>query len=332
MDNLAVTFMGKDLVELHDIDMPRPPAGSVVIETSRTLISTGTEGIALQRKFSPGTHWDGWVKYPFHPGYCGVGRVVELGEGVKNVAVGDRVSVWSGHQQYGVAPAVRAVRVPEGVSDEEAAWCPMAEIAQHGFRKADVQLGETVVIVGMGILGQLTVQYARLAGAGEIIAIDPAALRLEMARKNGATRALAVGAGEAEEAVKEITGGAMADVLFDITGHPLVFAAAHQLLGDNGRMVLTGDTGSPEQQHMTSQFIQKNLTVMGAHQRTAAKSAWHHARMGALFLKYLQRGQMNVKDLITHRFPVRKAPEAYALLMARREEAMGVILDFAGLE
>ena len=328
MRNPGVVFTGKDEVSVQPVQSPGPGPGELLIQTTRTLISAGTECICLQRKFSPGTHWHAWVQYPFYPGYCGVGKVREAGPGVEGFEPGARVALWSKHLQFATAAADRAVRVPETVGDEEAAWYPMAAIAQHGFRLANVQLGETVVVVGLGMLGQLVVQYARLAGAREVIAIDPAAPRLELARRFGATRGVAVPVAEALDVVRDITGERLAEVLFDMTGHPEVFAASQGLLGNFGRLVLIGDTGAPEQQRLTSDCIKKNLQILGAHQSLAAGRPWNHARMGELFLQYVQEGRMNVKDLISHRFAVEKAPEAYDLLTTRRSEAMGVVLQF----
>jgi 2-desacetyl-2-hydroxyethyl bacteriochlorophyllide A dehydrogenase len=237
--------------------------------------------------------------------------------------------VWGQHQQY--SSGSRVCRVPQGVSDEEAAWLPMAVIAQHGFRHAKMEMGESVVVVGLGMLGQLVVQYCRLAGAKHIIAIDPAQPRLDWAKRHGATDTLAMPVQDTVAEVTRITGGEMADVVFDMTGFAPVFAASHPLLRDFGRIILIGDTGTPEQQHMTSLFMGRNLTVIGAHQSRAAKRPyWDHTRQGELFLAFIQRGWMSVKDLITHRYPFEKAPEAYRMLIERRDDAMGVIFQYDG--
>lgn len=330
MSNKTVVFTGKNAVEVRPCDVPSPGPGEVRVRTSRTLISAGTECIALLRLFEEGTNWAEWVKYPFYPGYCGAGIVDAIDVSAKvDYKPGDRVAGWTGHQQYAVGPAARAAHVPDNVTDEEAAWLPMGVIAQHGFRKANLVVGETVIVVGLGMLGQLTVQYAHLAGAGRIIAIDPAQTRCEMAMRHGATHALACGAGEARDAVADITGGRMADVLYEITGHPAVFAAAQPLLAEFGRLILTGDCGTPSKQHLTTSVVFNNLTIIGAHQRLAAKSpTWHHAAMGEMFLAALSDGRMNVKDLISHRFAADDAPSAYELLTTRRDEAMGVIIEW----
>jgi NADPH:quinone reductase-like Zn-dependent oxidoreductase len=85
LKNPTITFTGQNRVEVRDEPVPSPGPNRVVVEAARSLVSTGTEMICLQRNFAPSTHWDNWVKYPFYPGYSMAGRVVEAGEGVQGL-------------------------------------------------------------------------------------------------------------------------------------------------------------------------------------------------------------------------------------------------------
>src|SRR4051794_16220277 len=182
MKRKSIIFTGKDQVQVIDEDAPPPPgAGEIAVHTTRTLISTGTEGIVLGRKFSPGTHWDTWVKYPFRPGYSHVGRVTAVGDAVEEFRVGDRVTSRAGHSSRANVKAIHAVRIPDAVSDDDASWTALGKIAQVGVRAAEHRIGDTVAVIGLGLVGQLVTQYVRLMGASEIIAIDPAEMRLKMA-------------------------------------------------------------------------------------------------------------------------------------------------------
>ncbi|MCE9589079.1 MAG: zinc-binding dehydrogenase [Planctomycetes bacterium] len=333
METVAVAFTGKEQLELRRVQVPEPAAGQVLVENQKTLISTGTECICYQRKFAPGSHYDNWVKYPFFSGYSAAGRVLKVGEGVTQFRPGDRVASGSGHQRLTVQPASGVVPIPDGVSDEDATWATLSFITQHGFRKPQLVLGESVVVVGAGLLGQLITQYARLSGAGEVIVIDPAVKRLEMAKAHGATHALGVGIEKAYDAVIAITGPRRAQVLYEMTGHPAVFAHALALLGKHGRLALIGDTGTPAEQHLTFDIIGRDLRIFGAHATNPPPEAtddtpWSRRAMIQAFFKFLTRGQMKVSDLVTHRFDYSKAADAFALLSHRRDEAMGVILDF----
>src|SRR5204863_6317998 len=130
---------------------------------------------------------------------------------------------------------------------DDATWTALGKIAQLGVRAAEHHMGDTVVVIGLGLVGQLVVQYVRLMGAGEIIAIDPAEMRLKMAAAHGATATLAMPVGQAITEVHRLTGGGGgARVVYDVTGHPAVFPDALHLPVDRGRLVLLGDTGTPE--------------------------------------------------------------------------------------
>ena len=330
----AVTFPEKGKVELTAREVAAPKTGEILVETTRTLISTGTEGIVLTGNFAPGTHWHDWVKFPFKSvGYLHAGRVVQVGTGVEQPKIGDRVATRSNHVGLAVVKADRALAIPDGVPDEDAAWMGLGKITQVGVRAAQHVLGDTVVVIGLGLLGQLVVQYARLSGASEVIAIDTAPRRLEMAASHGATHTLDMTAGAAREAVFDLTGGRGADVVYDITGHPAVFATALPLARRFGTVVLLGDAGSPNLQTLTGDVVTRGLKIVGAHDGHPPDSIqsgvrWSSLEMQSLFLQYLARGQIRVSDLITHRFSPEQAPEAYALLQRERETAMGVIFQW----
>lgn len=334
MDSLNIVFTGREALELRREPVAEPGPGQLLVETRRTLISTGTELICFTRSFAEGTHWHQWVTYPFYPGYSSAGRVAAVGEGVEGFRVGDRVATRTSHRQRYVVDAARAARIPGDVSDEDATWFGLANIVQIGVRKAEHALGDTVAIIGAGLLGQLATQYTRLMGAREVIVIDTAPKRLEMAAAHGATRTLCLSATDALPEVASLTGGRLADVVYDITGHAAVFPHALRLARRFGTVVLLGDTGSPGEQRLTSDVITRGLRIVGAHDGhppavSTDHAYWSHAKMTELFFTYLQRGDMRVSDLVTHRFAPQEAAEVYALLARDRSGVMGVTFDFS---
>ena len=334
-----VLFTGPNTVEVVAETVPAPAPHEVQVRTRKSLISTGTECIVLGRLYAPGTHWDEWVKSQpdgFRPGYLNAGEVVAVGAQVESLKVGDRVACRAGHRQIFNVAASGALPIPAGVSDEAATWFGLAKITQVGVRRAEHRLGDAVVVIGLGLLGQLVTQYARLSGAREVIAIDTAPKRLEMARAHGATQTLEMGVQDAREKVFELTGGRGADVVYDITGHPAVFAPALSLARRFGTLLLLGDTGSPGEQRLTSDVVTRGVRIVGAHDGHSTSQVtdadfWTEHNMERLFFTYVARGQMNVADLITHRFPARDAAQAYHLLQTDRSNVMGVILDWKQL-
>jgi len=329
----TIVFTGQEKLEIREDAIPQPGSGELLVQTTCTLISSGTEMIVFTRNFSPGTSWSGWVKYPFLPGYLHTGRVSALGEGVEGWQVGDRVASRSNHSSHVLVPVSKAVRIPDAVSDEDATWMGLGQITQIGARAAAPQIGDSVVVIGLGLLGQLIVQYARMMGARDVIAIDTSPLRLAMADSHGATQVLAMPAEVAIDALRDLTHGHGADTVYDVTGHPAAFAASLQLARRFGTVILMGDTGTPEQQHLTGDVLNRGVRIVGAHDTHPPEvphelARWSKREMQELFLTFLARGQMQVNNLITHRFPFAKAERAYALLGHERDKAMGVMVTW----
>lgn len=336
MQSRNIVFTGARSVELRAEPAAEPGSTQVRVRTRKSLISTGTELICYERRFEPGTHWDRWVQYPFYPGYSNAGVVEAVGEEVTTLQVGDRVATRAAHREYFVAEAARALKIPDAVPDEDATWFGLACIVQNGIRRAEHELGDAVAVVGLGPLGQLVTQYARLSGAREVIAIDPLPRRLELAAAHGATRTLGVPVADAVDAVKEATDGRGADVVYDVTGHAGVFAGALRLPRRFGKVILLGDTGTPSEQRLTPDVVTRGLRIIGAHDNNPPPEGtdhlwWSHRNMARLFFTYLERGQMRVGDLVTHRYSPAEARRCYEGLAADRSAAMGVLFDWAAL-
>ncbi|MGW4404830.1 alcohol dehydrogenase catalytic domain-containing protein [Nonomuraea sp. NPDC004702] len=124
------------------------------------------------------------MRYPFRPGYSMAGIVEAVGEGVTTVRPGDRVQSYASHQELVTLPEREARLLPGGVADEEAVWVPLV-VTAAGTARAAITLGETVVVIGLGPVGQLVVQYAVAHGASRVIAVDTDARRLGLARTLG---------------------------------------------------------------------------------------------------------------------------------------------------
>lgn len=329
----GILFVRKDEVAYVRNPVGEPGPGQLLVRATRTLISIGTELTCLSGRYEPGSHWDGWVKYPFQPGYCMAGTVVARGEGATRFAVGDRVATRGPHQSLAVVPEDHTIAIPSGVSDDDACWYGMATIAQNAVRRPNATLGDSAAIIGLGLIGQLLVQYMRLLGARQIFAIDTADARLDMASQHGATHLIRRDVVEARKEVMAATADRGCDLVFDATGAPAVFANALRLVRPLGKLVLVGDSGFPSQQHLTGDLVTRGVTVYGAHDGNAGFVAtnhmpWTNPVMGELFLEYVRRGDMRVHDLITHRFRPEQAVEAYATLKANRESAIGVLFEW----
>jgi 2-desacetyl-2-hydroxyethyl bacteriochlorophyllide A dehydrogenase len=334
--SLNIVFPQARSVALEEADVREPGTGEVRCRSLASLVSTGTESFCLAGTFDPDTFWEEWVQYPFAPGYSMTSRVVDVGPGVEGIRVGERVATSTPHSSAFVVPAGDCIRVPDGVSDEQACWASLACTTQLGVRRAEIQLGESAAVVGLGVLGQLVVQYLRLSGARRIIAIDTIPSRLAAAAAGGATHTMAAVVGAARQVVHELTGGAMVDVAFDITGHPAVLAPTTRLVRQLGRVVLLGDTPTPSRQQLGQRIVADSVAVLGVHASAAPEVAtlrdpWTLAAMADLFFDYVAARRMDVDALASHRFTPDQAVEVYEALRLDRSAYLGVFLDWTGL-
>ena len=174
----TMIFERKQHVALLPQELPQMQPNQIRAHAICSLISTGTEGICFNRMFSENTHWGSWVKYPFRPGYSWIGKVTEIGNDVKDLMVGDRVAARIGHTSEHILNETDAIKIPEDVASDQATWFSMIKIAAMGARAAQYHLGDDVLIIGAGPIGQMSLRWAYANGCRHIIAVDPIAKRL----------------------------------------------------------------------------------------------------------------------------------------------------------
>jgi 2-desacetyl-2-hydroxyethyl bacteriochlorophyllide A dehydrogenase len=322
-----IVFTGKQQVQLEAFEPRSLDAGRVRVRALYTLMSTGTENIVFNRLFDPGTHWDKWVQYPFEPGYCFVGVVEATGKSVTEFQPGQVVFGRLGHASHHVVPTERLFPVPYGIEPQQATWAGLAKIAAMGARAAAFSLGDSVLIIGAGPVGQMAVRWANAAGVERLIVVDPVQARLELAHRGGATALIAQPIGEAEQAVRAANGDDLPPCVVDSTGHAAVFSWALKLAARKGRVVLLGDTGMPDEQHLTADVITRGLTIIGAHD-THDDASWNAARIYRLFFQLLRTNRFELSGLNTHFFAPQACAQAYSVANTRRAETMGILFDW----
>lgn len=311
-------FTGKNMVELEKFTPAVPAAEEVAVENIATMLSPGTEGIVFSRNFALGTHWDNWVKYPFYPGYAAVGRVFETGGMVTAMKPGDRVVYRGGHASMGIEKADNCYLVPDGISNEDALWFAIAKIAAMGAKVAEYKLGSRVAVIGAGPIGQFSARWAYAAGAW-VTVLDVAETRFKYLRSGGKFNCLSGSIAGLAEVNPEI--------IIDTTGNAKVFSEALDVVGKFGKLVLLGDTGNPESQHLTGSIITKGLTVIGAHD-LHENAEWNSRIIIDLFFRLCLDGRISVTDMISHRFGPENPAEIYRICMEERNEIMGMIVNW----
>jgi L-iditol 2-dehydrogenase len=316
------------VVEIEQFEPPEPQSGQVLIRTRASLISPGTERaffLAL-----PNTN----AAYPLYPGYSNIGEVIALGDGVEGLQVGDRVASGAPHASHVVMDAVACQRVPEQVSDEDATFFNLIAIAMQGVRKTRIELGEPVIVIGVGPIGMFALQLAKLNGALPVIAIDQDEHRLELARTAGADVAL-TNDERLQAAIREQTGADGAPVVIEATGAPAAILLAFRLAMLRGRVSLLGSArGETDGVNFYRDVHRKGLSVIGAHEITRPRHDslpgwWTQADEHRVALRLLAMQRLSVQPLISHRFTWQAFPQAYELLTRRDSALFGMVIDWA---
>ena len=322
-----VVFTRKQSVSLETLSLQVPGPGEIRVRTDFSLMSTGTENIVFNRLFDPGTHWDHWVSYPFFPGYATAGVVEFVGEEVSARKPGDRVFHRAGHCSHAVVKESECFMLPDSLALEEAVWYALARIAFVGAKAAAYELGDGVLIIGAGPIGQMSVRWAHAAGACPIVVVDPVLEREPAARSGGATAYISAPIGSARDQILAANAGFLPRIVIDTTGNANVFSEALQLAADFGRVVVLGDTGTPGKQVLTGDVIKRGVQVVGAHDGHNPPG-WPPEAIPRLFVAMVLDGRISLKGLNTHYFKPEECGEAYATANRDRAKTMGILFDW----
>jgi 2-desacetyl-2-hydroxyethyl bacteriochlorophyllide A dehydrogenase len=292
-------------------------------------MSSGTERIALYGRYDAGTHWEGYARYPFYPGYSAVGEVDAVGDDVHDLAVGDLVASRFGHASHHVSDAIGCAPVPDRIDLQHAAWFALAKIALMGARVAEYGLGTRVLTIGAGPIGQMTVRWVNAAGARHNVVVDPVPARRALAERGGATATVADLADR--DAILVACGGAQPECVVDATGNAAVLAQALPLAAMKGRVVILGNTGSPAEQRITDDVITHALQIVGAHDvLSMLDSRWDGDRsLHDLFFHLVRTGRFDLDGLVTDVVDPTDAEAAYRAADERPDETVGVMFDWS---
>ncbi|MDY6914144.1 MAG: zinc-binding dehydrogenase [Planctomycetota bacterium] len=329
--NPTVVFPEPKKAVIEDRPLPSPAAGELLIKTSRTLISTGTELTSYSGDFPEKSRWAGYIRYPFLPGYDNVGKVVEAASDVDRKWVGKRVANYGQHARYVTAPVDSVVEIPADVPDEQAAFFTIAQFTMNGVRRGGVTWGQSVVIYGMGLLGQLTARFVRIAGAHHIFAVDVAVQRLSLVADGVTT--INAAKQSAADVVRRQTHGRMADVVFEVTGNADLIPSEFEPLRQEGKFVVLSSPRKATSFDFHDLCNAPSFQIIGAHTMShpaheTPATPWTTKRHVELFLDYLAQGEMDIGNLISHRQTHTEAPQLYEMLLKDRSGAMGVVLTW----
>lgn len=330
-----VVFVRPNVVEVHTRTLGPPRPHEIQVAATRTHISAGTELDYLNGTIPGRIRPE--VSYPVYHGYAVVGRVVAVGSEVTNHAVGDRVLTMGPHASHHNAPAATAVPVPDDVPDEAATLAVLGSVALHGVRRAPLQVGDAALVVGDGIVGQLTAQLAVLGGGRPVALAGRHPLRLAVAEQTGIPAAWNERETDIVEAMKNLNQGRLADVVYETVGQVQAVDLSIRAAKMAGTVVLLGGVRQTlvlEPPTFYLQFMMRDLTLKAASQPARPDvetnyHRWTQTNHRALCLRLMALGDLKAGPLITHRFSSEDAPQAYHLLVTDKGSALGVVLEWA---
>jgi len=281
------------------------------------------------------------LEWPISMGYCNVGVVAALGPGVTGLQVGDRVASNGVHAEMVCVPKNLCAKVPDTVSDEAAAFTVLGAIALQGIRLSGPALGEAIAVVGLGLIGLIAVQLLRASGC-RVLGIDLDPQRLSYARDFGAETVDLSRGDDAIDAAARFSRGRGVDAVL-ITASTASNEPVHQaatICRKRGRIVLVGVVGL---ELSRADFYEKELSFQvscsyGPGRYDPSYEAdgndypigfvrWTEQRNFEAVLDMLAEGRIDVGRLVTHRFPVDRAPCAYELISSA-ERALGILLQY----
>ena len=331
-------------LDVVDFDDPHPEAGEVLVRVRACGVCGsdvhGYDGSSGRRR------------PPIVMGHEAAGVVEALGEGVRGLAVGDRVTFDSTiscgdcfhcrrgeinlcdnrrvlgvsceeYRRHGAfaefvcVPERICYALPEDLPFEHAALVEAVSVAVHAANRTPVSLGDTAVVVGSGMIGLLTIQAVRAAGAGRVIAVDLEPEKLKVASSLGATDTVHAGEADVVEAVRELTGGRGADCALEVVGATPTVAAAVGCVRKGGAVTLVGNL-APKVELPLQQVVTRELSVFG----TCASAGEYPA-----CIDLMAAGTIRVAPLITAIAPLEEGPQWFQRLYAGEKGAMKVVLD-----
>ena len=341
-----VQHLGSGRTELLDVPAPGPRRGRLLVRATRSLVSLGTERMLVE--FGRG----GWLSkarqqpekfravlakirsegffatlnavrsklaQPIPLGYCHVGQVVDAGE-VHGFAAGDRVVSNSPHAEVVSAAPAFSARLPDGVSDEHAAFTPLAAVALQGLRLVDARPGETVVVMGLGLIGQLAVRLLRARGV-TVIGVDP-----DEAKRADAKQAGALVPELGAPLATLLPGGAAGVLITASTPSDEPVNQAARLCRRRGRVVLVGVTGLTLNR---ADFYENEVTFQVSRSYGSADASDPSSARANFdeVLGLMASGELDVAPLLTSRHPFTDAPKIYDDL--RRPGAYGLLIEYS---
>ena len=343
MVNRIASLVSKGKIEMTTGEIPAPAANEVLIKVKHC----GICGSDVHNFLAGGTG-KRMIQYPFVLGHEFAGEIVEAGSGVKHLKAGDRVCVEPGvgcgecehckagrynlcedmrfmsaypnrgsMQDYVTFPAKNCFRLPDNLSTVEGALIEPLAVGLHAANRGNVKFGDTVLILGTGCIGIMTVLACKAKNATQIIAVDVFDNRLQKAKELGASHIINSRTEDVAARVAELTGGRMADVVFETAGRPETFVMAAEAVRRGGTLVTVGNISEPT----PLKPVEINMKEIDI------KCVFRYANVYPLALELISAGIIDIKAINPSLFPFDETPQAFDYAIHNGASVLKCVLE-----
>lgn len=316
------------------IDETNIPEGKVLIRTKYSTISSGTELACVSGK-------ERWFPLPGTPGYSAVGEIIGMGAGVTGFRCGDLVFCDGKHAQIQYCQAAGEsaymVRLPEAIELCVAPYIRMAGIAITGIRNSDIEIGDKVMVLGLGVVGNFAAQLAKMQGA-DVLCVEPCDNRGEIAGRCGLKNIVSPGEADYGEKIASFTEGKGMNTVIDATGIPAVIMSNYKYIAPKGELILLGSPRGSYEADVTGLLRQvhtfaSDATIKGAHDHrypTRESIYVKHSRIRNIKIvaELIKNGALIVKPMISMLAKPEEAAVAYDRLKNHADENMSITFDW----
>ena len=332
----SLYFTARRQVSVREEALPKLKATQVLVETLFSAISPGTESLIYRGEFPEGMAIDesivdlsGEFAYPLKYGYSAVGQVVALGKDVEADWGGSLVLAFHPHESHFIADPSTLLPVPDDINAEDAAFLPTMETAVNFVMDGAPVIGEDVLVFGQGIVGLLTTSILAGFPLANLITLDQHALRRQTSREAGAGASLDPDDAALETLLHDqLPNGA--DLTYEISGSPAALQQALTATGFNGRIVIGSWYGSKRATlNLGGSFHRSRIRLVSSQVSSMAPEfdgRWTKMRRFDVAWEMIR--QLKPSRLITHRFPIEQAAEAYQLLDQNPEKVIQILLTY----
>ncbi len=339
----AIAELGKVVVKEKELASPGP--GEVLLKAAYSTLSPGTENGLM------GNHI---VPLPQPIGYSMAATVEEVGVGVTGLKKGDKVVTTGAHSEYLLMDVRNVTKAPDNVDLEQAAFFNLAHTGMYALRRSGLQLGEPALVMGQGLVGALTAQLVKLAGALPVIVTDLSGERLAIAEEMGVHHAINVA--KHPDKLKEVidaTGHRGIPVIFEATGAKKPLEQAFELVSERGRVMMMSQTHGAGLPDISENLMMKGASLIGTYinskpfslrrtdltikgewppvvadesSRFISSDIWTSDEDIRVILNLIAYGSLNIKPLISHRFTIDQIPEAYDMVWEQDPNLLGGVI------